>query len=246
MLNGKTALITGGSRGIGKAIAVAMAKAGANVAIIYSGNREKAQETTEELIEIGVRSHSYLCDVSDYKIVEETVKKVAADFGKIDILVNNAGITRDNLMMVMKPEEFDEVINTNLNGAFYVTRLVAAGMMRNKSGAIINITSVSGMMGNPGQANYAAAKAGLIGLTKTTAKELASRNIRCNGIAPGFINTEMTAKLQENVKAKAVETIPMKRMGSPEDIANTAVFLASDLAGYITGEIIKIDGGLYV
>lgn len=246
MLKNKTALITGGSRGIGKAIAVAMAQQGADIAVVYSGNEKAAQETIDELCTLGVRAESYRCNVADFEEVAETVKKIVSHFGTIDILVNNAGITRDNLILMMKKQDFDEVIDTNLKGAFYMTNQVSGVMLRKKKGRIINITSVSGMMGNAGQANYAASKAGVIGLTKTTAKELASRGITCNAIAPGFVETDMAKKLGEEKLAEAKKVIPLGRLGQPEDIANAAVFLAADSASYITGVVLKVDGGLYI
>ncbi len=246
MLQNKTALITGGSRGIGRAIALAMAQQGANIAIIYSGNEAVAQETAEEIRALGREAETYRCDVAKFDEAGATVKAVLKRFGAIDILVNNAGITRDGLLLTMKEQDFDDVIATNLKGAFHMIRHVSGAMLRKKSGHIINITSVSGMMGNAGQANYAAAKAGLIGLTKTTAKELASRGITCNAIAPGFVETDMTKKLSEEQLAAAADVIPLKRMGRPEDIAAAAVFLAGESAAYITGEILKVDGGLYI
>ena len=246
MLKGRVAVVTGGSRGIGKAVAVAMAKNGADVAVIYSGRDAAAAETVKEIQSLGVKSKEYKCDVSDFSKSGETVKQIISDFGSVDILVNNAGITRDKLILQMKEEDFDTVMNVNLKGAFNMIKHVFSPMMKKRSGSIINISSISGLMGNPGQANYSSAKAGMIGLTKTVAKEIASRKVRCNAIAPGFIATDMTEELPEKVKEAAVTSIPMGRMGEPEDIANLAVFLASDLAGYITGEVIKIDGGLYI
>ncbi len=246
MLKNKVALITGGSRGIGKAIALAMAAQGADIAVIYSGNEQAAQETADKIRAMGCRSEIYRCNVADFEEAAATVKAVMKEFGTVDILVNNAGITRDNLILMMKEQDFDEVINTNLKGAFNMIRHVSGTMLRKKTGRIINITSVSGMMGNAGQANYAAAKAGMIGLTKTTAKELASRGITCNAIAPGFVETDMAKKLGDEVLDNAKKAIPLARLGRPEDIANTAVFLASENASYITGEVIKVDGGLYI
>lgn len=246
MLKNKTAFITGGSRGIGKAIALAMADNGANIAVVCSSNLEAAQQTCEEIRRRGVEAEAFLCDVADFDSTGEAVKAAIARFGKIDIVVNNAGVTRDGLVLSMKQADFDKVVDTNLKGTFHVIKHFAGPMLKQRAGAIINISSVSGMMGNPGQANYSAAKAGVIGLTKTIAKEFAPRGIRCNAIAPGFIDTDMTAKLSDKAKEAAVAAVPMKRMGRPEDIAATAVFLASDQAGYITGEVIKVDGGLYV
>jgi 3-oxoacyl-[acyl-carrier protein] reductase len=246
MLKGKTALITGASRGIGKSIALKMAENGANIAVIYSGNEVAAKETCGLIKNLGVNANIYRCDVSDFEATKELVKSVISDFGGIDILVNNAGIVRDGLILSMKEENFDAVINTNLKGAFNMIKHTYSHFMKKRSGRIINISSVSGLMGNAGQANYSSAKAGLIGLTKTAAKELAARNITCNAIAPGFIETDMTDKLSDNVKEAVVNAIPMKKMGAPDDIANMAVFLASGMARYITGEVIKVDGGLYI
>lgn len=246
MLKNKTALITGGSRGIGKAIAAAMAKQGADIAVVYGGNAEAAEKTCGELREYGVKAECFQCNVADFDQAGKTVKEILKNFGSVDILVNNAGITRDSLILAMKQEDFSRVIDTNLCGAFYMIRHLCGSFMKQKHGTIINISSVSGMMGNPGQANYAAAKSGLIGLTKTVAKELAPRGITCNAIAPGFIITDMTDQLSDAVREAAVGMIPLKKMGRPEDIANTALFLASDSAAYITGEVIKVDGGLYI
>jgi len=246
MLDNKVALITGASRGIGKAIALAMASRGADIAVIYGGNEQAALETAEEIRALGRRAEIYHCNVADFDEAAATVKAVVKEFGTVDILVNNAGITRDNLILMMKEQDFDEVIDTNLKGAFNMIRHVSGTMLRKKTGRIINITSVSGMMGNAGQANYAAAKAGMIGLTKTTAKELASRGITCNAIAPGFVETDMAKKLGEGALEEAVKAIPLGRLGRPQDIADTAVFLASNSAAYITGEVIKVDGGLYI
>lgn len=244
MLTGKTAVVTGGSRGIGKAIALKLAQEGANVAVLYAGNEAAAQETCSLIEQSGVKAAAYRCDVADDGQTKETVDAILAEFGGIDILVNNAGITRDGLLLSMKEEDFDTVVDTNLKGAFHMIKHTYRHFMKKRSGRIINITSVSGVTGNAGQANYSSAKAGLIGLTKSTAKELAGRNVTCNAIAPGFIDTDMTAALPEKVKEAAVEAIPLKRMGSPADIANLAAFLAGEAAGYITGEVIKIDGGL--
>ncbi|MDD2218282.1 MAG: 3-oxoacyl-[acyl-carrier-protein] reductase [Eubacteriales bacterium] len=246
MLKGKTALITGGSRGIGKAIALAMGAQGANVALFYAGNEKAARETCESVKKLGVEAECWQCDVSDFEASGKSVKEVLSRFGNIDILVNNAGITRDNLILTMKKEEFDEVVDTNLKGSFYMIKHMCGPFMKQKRGTIINIASVSGMMGNAGQANYSSAKAGVIGLTKSVARELAPRGITCNAIAPGFIVTDMTDKMQDAAKESVVAMIPLKKMGRPEDIANTAVFLASENAAYITGEIIKVDGGIYI
>lgn len=246
MLENKKVMITGGSRGIGKAMALAMAKAGADVAIIYNGNKEAAEKVCEEIRSMGRQAEAFRCDVGNFEDAGKTVRAVSKGLGGLDVLVNNAGITKDGLIFTLKEEDFDKVIETNLKGAFNTTKHAAKIMMKNRKGTIINITSVSGMMGNPGQANYAAAKAGMIGLTKTVAKELAARGITCNAIAPGFVATEMTDKLSDDVKNSIDSIVPLKRMAKPEDIANAAVFLASDMASYITGEVLKVDGGLYI
>jgi 3-oxoacyl-[acyl-carrier protein] reductase len=244
MLNSITALITGASRGIGRAIAINMAKNKANIAIIYAGNEEKARETCDICLSFGVNAKIYTCDVSDFDKTKELIANVISDFGGIDILVNNAGNVKDGLVLSMTKDDFNSVIDTNLKGAFNMIKHTYSHFMKKRSGRIINITSVSGIMGNAGQANYSSAKAGMIGLTKSVAKELAARGVTSNAIAPGFIETDMTNALSDKVKEYANNTIPMKKMGSPDDIANLAVFLASDLAGYITGEVIKVDGGL--
>lgn len=246
MLKDKIAFVTGASRGIGRAIALEMARNGADVAICYSSNEAAAEAVCAEIRALGRDAQAYRCDVSDYQQCSDAVKAAIAHFGKLDILVNNAGITKDNLLLMMKEEEFDRVIATNLKGAFHMMKHVGAHFLKRKQGTIINIASVSGMMGNAGQANYAAAKAGLIGLTKTAAKELAARGITCNAIAPGFITTDMTQQLSDKQKEAVIGAIPLKRMGQPEDIAHLAVFLASPLASYITGEVIKVDGGIYI
>ncbi|GAB1475388.1 3-oxoacyl-[acyl-carrier-protein] reductase [Bacillota bacterium] len=246
MLSNKNAVITGGSRGIGRAIALEFAEKGASVALIYSGNEEACQKTADEILALGREAKIYKCDVSSFNEAKETIKQIISDFPHIDILVNNAGITKDGLMLSMDEESYDKVLDTNLKGSFNMIRHLYSHMMKQRKGRIINISSVSGMMGNPGQANYSSAKAGLIGLTKTVAKELAGRNVTCNAIAPGFISTDMTENLPEKVKDAAVEMIPLKRMGLPADVAKLAAFLASDDSAYITGEVIKIDGGLYI
>lgn len=243
-LNGKTALVTGASRGIGRAIALRLAEDGANVAVIYAGSADKAEAVVNEITALGVNAKAYRCNVADSAAVNETVKAVTNDLGKIDILVNNAGITRDGLMLRMKDEDFDAVLDTNLKGAFNMIRACYSGFIRKKSGRIINISSVSGIMGNAGQANYSASKAGVIGLTKSVARELASRGITCNAVAPGFIQTDMTENLGDN--NPLLNSIPLGRMGKPEDIAAAVVFLASDSAAYITGEVLKVDGGLAI
>lgn len=243
-LNGKTALVTGASRGIGRAIALRLAEDGANVAVIYAGSADKAEAVVNEITALGVNAKAYRCNVADSAAVNETVKAVTNDLGKIDILVNNAGITRDGLMLRMKDENFDAVLDTNLKGAFNMIRACYSGFIRKKSGRIINISSVSGIMGNAGQANYSASKAGVIGLTKSVARELASRGITCNAVAPGFIQTDMTENLGDN--NPLLNSIPLGRMGKPEDIAAAVAFLASDSAAYITGEVLKVDGGLAI
>ena len=243
-LNGKTALVTGASRGIGRAIALRLAEDGANVAVIYAGSADKAEAVVNEITALGVNAKAYRCNVADSAAVNETVKAVTNDLGKIDILVNNAGITRDGLMLRMKDEDFDAVLDTNLKGAFNMIRACYSGFIRKKSGRIINMSSVSGIMGNAGQANYSASKAGVIGLTKSVARELASRSITCNAVAPGFIQTDMTENLGDN--NPLLNSIPLGRMGKPEDIAAAVAFLASDSAAYITGEVLKVDGGLAI
>lgn len=243
-LNGKTALVTGASRGIGRAIALRLAEDGANVAVIYAGSADKAEAVVNEITALGVNAKAYRCNVADSAAVNETVKAVTNDLGKIDILVNNAGITRDGLMLRMKDEDFDAVLDTNLKGAFNMIRACYSGFIRKKSGRIINISSVSGIMGNAGQANYSASKAGVIGLTKSVARELASRGITCNAVAPGFIQTDMTENLGDN--NPLLNSIPLGRMGKPEDIAAAVAFLASESAAYITGEVLKVDGGLAI
>ncbi|MBE5035311.1 3-oxoacyl-[acyl-carrier-protein] reductase [Gallibacter intestinalis] len=246
MLENKKVMITGGSRGIGRAMAIAMAQAGADVAVIYNGNKEAADKVCEEIRAMGRQAAAFKCDVGNFEEAGKTVQAVNKELGGLDVLVNNAGITKDGLIFTLKEDDFDRVIETNLKGAFNTIKHAAKIMMKNRKGTIINITSVSGMMGNPGQANYAAAKAGMIGLTKTVAKELAARGITCNAIAPGFVATEMTDKLSDEVKDSIDSVVPLKRMAQPEDIANAAVFLASDKASYITGEVLKVDGGLYI
>jgi len=243
-LTGENAIVTGSSRGIGKAIALELGRRGANVAINYAGNEAKAQEVVEELQALGVQAIKIQANVSDESDVKKMMKEVIKTFGSIDILVNNAGVTRDGLLMRMKEEEFDEVIDTNLKGAFLCTKAVTRQMMKQKSGDIINIASVVGVNGNPGQANYVAAKAGLIGLTKSTAKELASRNIRVNAVAPGFITTDMTDILTDDQKTDIMNVIPLEKLGEPEDVANVVCFLASSDAKYITGQTIHVDGGM--
>jgi len=244
MLKGKTAVITGASTGIGRAVAQKMAEHGANVAVIYIGDDELALDVKKLAEGFNVKAEIYKCDVSDYEMSKEICDKIVNDFGSVNILVNNAGIIRDNLLLRMSESDFDAVIDVNLKGVFNLTKHLSRSIMRAESGRIINISSVSGIMGNPGQANYSAAKAGVIGLTKTTAKEFAGKNVTCNAIAPGFIETDMTANLPQTVKDNMNNAIPLKRMGTADEIANVAVFLASDMSSYITGEIIKADGGM--
>ncbi len=244
MLKGKIALVTGASRGIGRQIAISMAREGALVIVNYNGSAARAEETVKEITESGGQAEAVQCNVSDYAAVEEMMKYVIGKYKRLDVLVNNAGITKDNLLMKMGEEDFDAVIGINLKGAFNCTKHVSRQMLKQKGGRIINISSVSGVMGNAGQANYCASKAGVIGLTKSVARELGSRGITVNAIAPGFIDTEMTEVLSEDVKKAMGEQIPLKRFGRTEDVAEAAVFLASDRAAYITGQVINIDGGM--
>ncbi|WP_345807438.1 3-oxoacyl-[acyl-carrier-protein] reductase [Bacillus pumilus] len=244
MLTNKTAVVTGASRGIGRSIAIDLAKNGANVVVNYSGNEAKANEVVDEIKALGQQAFAVKADVSNAEEVQALMKQAIDTFGSIDILVNNAGITKDNLIMRMKENEWDDVININLKGVFNCTKAVTRQMMKQRSGRIINLASVVGVCGNPGQANYVAAKAGVIGLTKTTAKELATRHITVNAVAPGFISTDMTDKLDENVQTEMLKQIPLARFGAPEDISNVVVFLASEGAGYITGQTIQVDGGM--
>ncbi len=244
LLEGKTAIITGASRGIGKGIAEVFTQHGANVAFTYSSSAAAADELEKELSSAGVKVKGYKSNAADFEQAQELIKNVLEDFGAIDILINNAGITKDNLLMRMSEEDFDQVIEVNLKSIFNMTKAVQRTMLKQRKGSIINMSSVVGVKGNAGQANYAASKAGMIGFSKSMALELGSRNIRTNVIAPGFIETEMTAKLDEATVAGWRESIPLKRGGSPEDIANACVFLASDLSAYITGQVINVDGGM--
>ena len=246
MLKNKIALITGAGRGIGRAIAIALAKEGAEVVINYNGSEERAKEVKQTIEENGGKASIYKCNVSDFVACEAMIKDIVKECGHLDILVNNAGITKDGLIMKMKEEDFDSVLNVNLKGTFNTIRHSARQMLKQRSGKIINISSVSGILGNVGQANYAASKAGVIGLTKTMARELGSRGITVNAIAPGFVDTEMTEVLSEEIRENACKQIILGRFGKPEDIANTAVFLASDKADYITGQVISVDGGMNV
>jgi 3-oxoacyl-[acyl-carrier protein] reductase len=244
MLQGKVALVTGASRGIGRAIALELARQGAKVAVNYAGSEAKANEVVEEIKNMGQEAFAIQADVSNAKAVDQMVKAVLERFERIDILVNNAGITRDNLLMRMKEEEWDDVINTNLKGVFNCTKAVTRPMMKQRYGRIVNIASIVGVSGNPGQANYVAAKAGVIGLTKTAARELASRNITVNAVAPGFITTDMTDRLSEELKAEMLKQIPLARFGEPEDVAKVVSFLVSDAASYMTGQTLHVDGGM--
>lgn len=246
MLEGKIALVTGAARGIGRAIALALAADGAAVIVNYNGSRERAEQVVEEIRALGADAVSYQCNVADTAAVDAMIKEVIKTYGRLDILVNNAGITRDNLIMKMSEEDFDAVINANLKGCFNTIKAVSRQMLKQRAGRIINISSVSGILGNAGQANYAASKAGIIGLTKTMARELASRGITVNAIAPGFVDTDMTQVLSDSVKEAATAQIPLGRFGSPEDIANMAAYLASEKASYITGQIISVDGGMAI
>ncbi|HIS02679.1 MAG TPA: 3-oxoacyl-[acyl-carrier-protein] reductase [Candidatus Pullichristensenella avicola] len=245
-MNGKIALVTGGSRGIGRAIALQLAKDGCDVAVLYAGRREAADQTVSLLEAAGARALAIQCDVSDGEAAAAAVGEVEKTLGPIAILVNNAGIIRDGLTMRMSSEDFRAVIDVNLTGAFHMIRACLPGFVRRRAGRIVNITSVSGMMGNPGQANYASSKAGLIGLTKTVAREVASRGVTVNAVAPGFIETDMTAGMNEAALQKGLSAVPMGRIGKPEDVANAVSFLASDAAGYVTGCVLKVDGGMYI
>ncbi len=245
-LQGRVALVTGASRGIGRAIAISLAEAGADVAVNYAGNVQAAEETAEAVRALGRQALLIKADVGDMEQAESMVKQVLEHFGKLDILVNNAGITRDNLLMRMKEEEFDQVINTNLKGVFNCMKAVTRPMMKQRFGRIINISSVVGAAGNAGQVNYAAAKAGVIGMTKSAAKELASRGITVNCVAPGFIATEMTDQLSEETREQLLKSIPLGRLGQPEDVARIVRVLASEDADYMTGQTIHVDGGMYM
>ncbi|MCL9804308.1 3-oxoacyl-[acyl-carrier-protein] reductase [Flavobacterium amniphilum] len=244
LLEGKVAIITGASRGIGKGIAEVFAKNGANVAFTYSSSAESALALENELTALGVKAKGYKSNAADFNEAQKLVDDVLAEFGTVDVLINNAGVTKDNLLMRMSEEDFDAVIDINLKSVFNMTKAVQKTMLKNRAGSIINMSSVVGVKGNAGQANYAASKAGMIGFSKSIALELGSRNIRCNAIAPGFIETEMTAKLNEDVVQGWRDTIPLKRGGSPEDIANACVFLASDMSAYVTGQVLNVDGGM--
>ncbi len=244
LLEGKVAIITGASRGIGSGIAKIFAQQGAQVAFTYSSSAESALVLEKELLAFGTKAKGYQSNAANFEEAQKLVDDVLADFGTVDILINNAGITKDNLLMRMSEEDFDKVIEINLKSVFNMTKAVQKIMLKNRAGSIVNMSSVVGVKGNAGQANYAASKAGMIGFTKSIALELGSRNIRCNAIAPGFIETEMTAKLNEDVVKGWRDAIPLKRGGSPEDVANVCVFLGSDMSAYVTGQVINVDGGM--
>lgn len=244
MLEGKVAVVTGASRGIGRAIALKLASLGATVVVNYNGSREKAEKVKQEIEDNGGNASIYQCNVSDYEACQNMIQSIIEEYERIDILINNAGITRDGLLMKMSEADFDQVIDTNLKGAFNTTRFVTRQMLRQKSGRIINMASVVGVTGNAGQVNYAASKAGIIGLTKATAREVASRGITVNAIAPGFIETDMTDVLPDKVKEASVSQIPLGKFGKPEQVAAAVAFLASDDAGYITGQVLNVDGGM--
>ncbi len=244
LLENKTALITGASRGIGKGIAVEFAKQGANVAFTFNASVEAAKELEKELESYGIKAKGYQSNAANFDAAQQLVKQVLSDFESLQILINNAGITKDNLLLRISEEDFDKVIEVNLKSVFNLTKAVIRPMMKQREGSIINMSSVVGVKGNAGQTNYAASKAGILGFTKSVALELGSRNIRCNAIAPGFIETEMTAKLDQNTVDEWRKAIPLKRGGSPEDVANACIFLASDLSSYITGQTLNVDGGM--
>jgi 3-oxoacyl-[acyl-carrier protein] reductase len=244
LLEGKVAIITGASRGIGSGIAKIFAQHGAQVAFTFSSSAESALALEKELLAFGSKAKGYQSNAANYEEAHQLVDDVITDFGTVDILINNAGITKDNLLMRMSEEDFDAVMNINLKSVFNMTKAVQKIMLKNRAGSIINMSSVVGVKGNAGQANYAASKAGMIGFTKSIALELGSRNIRCNAIAPGFIETEMTAKLNEEVVKGWRDAIPLKRGGSPEDVANVCVFLGSNMSAYVTGQVINVDGGM--
>ncbi|MCQ2524368.1 MAG: 3-oxoacyl-[acyl-carrier-protein] reductase [Lachnospiraceae bacterium] len=244
LLEGKVALVTGASRGIGRSIALSLAKCGSTVLVNYNGSKEAAEDVVKEIESFGGFAEAYGCNVSDYEACKAMTENILGKYNKVDILVNNAGITRDNLIMRMSEKDYDDVLTTNLKGAFNTISNLSRNFLKNKAGKIINISSVSGIIGNAGQANYSASKAGLIGLTKSVARELGSRGICANAVAPGFIETQMTQKVPEDMLKKAEENIVLKHIGQPEDVANAVVFLASKYADYITGQVICVDGGM--
>ncbi len=244
LLEGKTAVITGGSRGIGKGIAMRFAAEGANIALTNIIDNEEFATTIKEIAALGVKAKGYVSDASVYTDAENVIEEIVGDFGRVDILVNNAGITRDTLLMRMSEDQWDQVLTVNLKSVFNLTKAAIKPMMKQKSGSIVNMSSVVGVSGNAGQSNYSASKAGILGFTKSVAKELGSRNVRCNAIAPGFILTEMTSKLPDDVKTDWISKIPLRRGGLPEDVANVALFLASDLSSYVTGQTINVCGGM--
>lgn len=244
LLEGKVAIITGATRGIGKGVAEVFAKNGADIAFTYVSSDEQAKKVEEELKQYGVKAKAYKSDASIYSQAEKFIEEVVSDFGKIDAIVNNAGITRDGLLMRMTEENWDDVMNVNLKSVFNITKCALKTLLKQRYGSIINMSSVVGIEGNAGQSNYAASKAGIIGFTKSVAQEIGSRNIRSNAIAPGFIETEMTAQLDESIMKGWIEDIPMKRAGTPEDVANAALFLASDLSAYVNGQVLNVCGGM--
>ena len=246
MLTGKVALVTGAGKGIGSEIAITLAEYGAKVIVNYAHSKEAAEQIVEQIKGMGKEAVSYGCDISDFSAVEKMMKEIVKEHGSLDILVNNAGVTKDNLAMVMKEEEFDTVISTNLKGTFNCMRHAARQMLRQKGGHIISISSVVGLSGNAGQINYSASKAGIIGMTKSLAKELGGKGVTVNAVAPGFIDTDMTKVLKDDVKEQMMNMIPLKRFGCTRDIAETVAFLASDKAAYITGQTISVDGGMHI